>query len=69
MASSGQKRKRQGEAIDGAIAFAEITKNAGIASPMLAPLSVVMETLVTLLQNAKVGMVEDNVRLVLMTTI
>jgi hypothetical protein len=55
MSSSGQKRKRQGEVIDGVIAFAEVTKSTGASLPVLAPLKGVIETLVTLLQNAKVS--------------
>jgi hypothetical protein len=55
MSSSGQKRKRQGEVIDGVIAFAEVTKSTGGSLPVLAPLKGAMETLVTLLQNAKVS--------------
>jgi hypothetical protein len=55
MSSSGQKRKRQGEVIDGVIAFAEVTKTTGASLSVLAPLKGAMETLVTLLQNAKVS--------------
>jgi hypothetical protein len=51
----GRKRKQQGEVIDGVIAFAEVTKSTGASLPVLAPLKGAMETLVTLLQNAKVS--------------
>jgi hypothetical protein len=55
MSSSGQKRKRQGEAIDGVIAFAEVTKSTGASLPVLAPLKGVLEALIAVLQNAKVS--------------
>jgi hypothetical protein len=56
MSSGGQKRKRHGEVIDGAIAFAKFTKSTGTSLPVLAPLKGVMETLITLLESAKVSL-------------
>jgi hypothetical protein len=41
--------------IDGVMAFAEVTKSTGASLPVLAPLKGALETLVTLLQNAKVS--------------
>jgi hypothetical protein len=57
ISTRGQKRKRQGEVIDEAIAFANVTKDASTSLSVLTPLKTVMEILITLLKNVQVSQV------------
>jgi hypothetical protein len=56
MSSGGKsKRRRLDEVLDGAILVAKGTKEVGGSVPILAPLKVSMGSVITLMENLKVG--------------